>query len=307
MSDADDPFSRADQLEAENQRLRDELARPDPPPPRRAKKAPPAPGRPSRPRMHPALGLGVLVLFIAGLVAMGILGATERTLAGRIGDAGDVVPREARARWRALVAVEPCLAHAVVRLHYFLVDPSRDRRLAPCPDELRRAAVEPGLDPAADDALRAFTAASQQLDGSDESLARWRRSLETAREVAVPAVRARIAAAADEREGTAGRDLLWWQIRVGLAYRDLSAAAIDLCRPGEHLPAAPDPANFPSVLGPPLARLEDLATAAPIEVRRRIRGLGERIERIAAQYDRVDGLSTLIDAGDVLLDTTRRD
>ena len=124
-------------------------------------------------------------------------------------------------------------------------------------------------------------------------VAAWRDLLRRYREAAVPAARAAIAAAAAEHERVHGRDLVWWQLEIGVAYRDLVAQATALLEPDGLAPRAIDRDSLPALLRPAADRVLALVDEAPIELRRLFRDFSGRIDYLREYGNPAEGLAAL--------------
>jgi hypothetical protein len=238
---------------------------------------------------------------------------------------------DAKTEWGALLRVEPCVREAAYNLARFThempatwsAETIRDfgdtkRWLSGnCTSAVRqlvqlgrvsnkaRAALEKFL--AADAALTKpsqdldtylgardweedhFTGAERLAEQLRPLLAAKQAAIVEARRVALPELRERIALLRDRHEKQRGRDELWWRIDLGLAWWAMNERALEASGVLDGRPA--DKAAAAEAVRPRLVQFRELASEAPIEVRRDLRKVAYLVDPLlAGEPFRTDGL-----------------
>jgi hypothetical protein len=129
---------------------------------------------------------------------------------------------------------------------------------------------------------------------------RWREALGEARSSLVPPTRAIVEREANARAERA--DLVYWRLRIGLAYRDFMALCIDQLARGPDL----DREAIAAALSEPAAALALQVERAPIEVRRSFRSF-DPAGYVRAVYDPAEALANLIRTEHDILAATAAD
>jgi hypothetical protein len=142
-------------------------------------------------------------------------------------------------------------------------------------------------------------------DASDE-LADYLDAWRSARTLAIPAARAAIAeAVAAHERAIGGRDPTGWRVAIGLAQRDLAAAAARLIEPrGDVAADLPAPDAMLEAVRPAYDALIEVVASAPASLREPLRNLAAERDHLPQDRDQASALYALIDPyGDQLTAT----